>query len=455
MPANFESINPTTGESIASYPAHSDAVLEQTLENITSAARDWRHRSTDDRAALIAALAPILRERKAALADLMAREVGKPVTQGQAEIEKCALLCEIAAQAARNQARTPQPELIDPAPSGESAGGVRVRHSVAHPPLGVVLAIMPWNFPFWQYCRAAIPALRSGNGVILKPAPNSGGCALALAECLTAAGLPPALVPSVLIHPDQIARLIDAPRVHGGSFTGSTAAGRIVGARAGAALKPAVLELGGSDPYLILADADVPAAARLCAASRMINGGQSCIAAKRFIVVRTAAEAFTAELPRAMAGFSKKMGDPLSRETQLGPLARFDLRQTLHAQVQASVAAGAKIALGGSQPDGSQPDGSQPGNAGAFYPATVLTDVPVDSPAGREELFGPVAPVFVVADTAAAVALANRTQLGLGAAIFSADVSAAEQLVRTELAAGAVAINDFVRSDARLPFGGI
>jgi succinate-semialdehyde dehydrogenase/glutarate-semialdehyde dehydrogenase len=314
---------------------------------------------------------------------------------------------------------------------------------VTYRPIGTVLAVMPWNFPFWQVVRFAAPTLSAGNAVLLKHAPNVGGCALAVEEVFRAAGLAPGLFQTMFVTVDDVAKLIADPRVAGVTLTGSTRAGRAVAEHAGAHLKKVVLELGGSDPYLVLEDADLATAAEACVASRLTNNGQSCIAAKRFIVVDAIRDDFTAAVVETMR--TRTFGDPRDDAADLGPLARADLRDTLVRQVEGSVARGARVLLGGKVPV----------TRGSFYPPTVLAGVVPGMPAFDEETFGPVAAIVAAADEEDAIRLANATPYGLGAAIFTADVGRGEELARDRLQAGSVFVNDFVRSDPRLPFGGI
>jgi len=302
---------------------------------------------------------------------------------------------------------------------------------------------MPWNFPFWQVLRFAAPALMAGNTALLKHASNVPGCALAIEGLFERAGFPPNVFRTLFISSAKVHPIIADPRISAITLTGSTPAGRAVAESAGRALKKTVLELGGSDPYVILADADLDRAVAACAVSRLINGGQSCIAAKRFIVVDKIRPAFEQALTKHMG--SVRMGDPKQEETQLGPQARHDLRDDLHRQVQQSLAQGARLLLGGEIPD----------DPGAYYPPTVLTDVAKGVPAYDQELFGPVAAIVPVADRKQAIAAANDTPFGLGAAVFTANTSIGRQIAEHELDAGCCFVNDFVRSDPRLPFGGI
>ncbi len=307
----------------------------------------------------------------------------------------------------------------------------------------MILAVMPWNFPFWQVFRFAAPNLMAGNAGLLKHASNVQGCALAIEEVFRDAGFPEGLFKTLLIPGSRVDPVIEHPLVRGVTLTGSTPAGKAVASKAGEALKKTVLELGGSDPYVILEDADLESAAAVCATARLVNSGQSCIAAKRFIVVAGVREEFERRFVAAMA--ATKMGDPMEEDTVVGPQARADLRDELHDQVVRSIAAGARCILGGKIPEG----------PGAFYPPTVLTDVGPGMPAYSEELFGPVATLIPVENEEEALRVANDTSFGLGAAVFTRDVERGARIAREELEAGACFVNDFVRSDPRLPFGGV
>jgi succinate-semialdehyde dehydrogenase/glutarate-semialdehyde dehydrogenase len=317
------------------------------------------------------------------------------------------------------------------------------RSFVTFQPLGVVLAVMPWNFPYWQVFRFAAPALAAGNASLLKHASNVSGCALAIEAIFEEAGFPTDLFRTALVGSDRVDTLIEHPDVAAVTLTGSTAAGRAVASQAGRHVKKTVLELGGSDAYIILEDADLSQAVATCVASRLINSGQSCIAAKRFIVPRAIRQEFERRFVEEMA--AKKMGDPLDELTDVGPLARVDLRDELHRQVRASLDRGARCLLGGTVPEG----------AGAFYPPTVLTEVRKGMPAFDEELFGPVAAIVPVADEEDAIRAANDSVFGLGAAVFTRNPDRGAEIAAKRLAAGSCFVNAFVRSDPRLPFGGI
>jgi succinate-semialdehyde dehydrogenase/glutarate-semialdehyde dehydrogenase len=361
----------------------------------------------------------------------MAEEMGKPVRDGRAEAEKCACVCEYFAEHA---------ELFladEPVETDASASFVAFR------PLGVVLAVMPWNFPFWQVFRFAAPGLMAGNAGLLKHASNVPGCALAIEEVFREAGFPKGLFRALLVGSERVEELIEHPLVRAVTLTGSGPAGRAVAGAAGRNLKKTVLELGGSDPYVILADADLEAAVETCVKSRLINSGQSCIAAKRFVVVEPVREAFERGFVERMA--RAIIGDPMDEATDVGPQARTDLRDDLQRQVEETIALGARLLLGGQVPD----------REGAWYPPTVLTDVKPGSPGYEEELFGPVASIIPVADEAEAIQVANDTSFGLGAAVFTRDLERGRRIAAEELEAGACFVNGLVRSDPRLPFGGI
>lgn len=430
----FTTVNPATGETVGSHPAISLEEARTAASAAAAAVPTWRDRAFPDRAEILRRAAAILEEEADRFADLMAEEMGKPVREGRSEAKKCAWVLEYYAEHGEDFLAD-HPVALDDVEGVEAFWCYR--------PLGVVLAIMPWNFPLWQVFRAAAPALMAGNGVLLKHAPNVPGCARACEEILHRAGLPPALFRNLFLAVEDTSELMAHDAVQGVSLTGSVEAGRAVAARAGELLKKCVLELGGSDPYVVLSDADVTGAAETCATARLINGGQSCIAAKRLIVVDEHHDAFVELLRDRFQAVVR--GDPFDPETEMGPMAREDLREELHRQVTESVAAGARRLLGGVVPQGE----------GWWYPPTILTGVEAGMPAYEEELFGPVAAVIRARDDDDALRIANDTRFGLGAAVFTADPVAGRALARNRLEAGACFVNDFVRSDPRLPFGGI
>ncbi len=426
----MESVNPATGETIGTYDEMTPEQTAGAVDEAHAAWLSWRKTVFSERATAMKKAAAILRERKAEFAKLMALEMGKPLKQGVAEVEKCALGCEHYAEHAEVYLA---PEIVKTEAS---------RSYVAFEPLGVVLAVMPWNFPFWQVFRFAAPALMAGNAGVLKHASNVPGCAMAIEDVFVRAGFPKGVFRTLLIGSRQVKDVIDHPLVRAVTLTGSTPAGKAVAAQAGAALKKTVLELGGSDPYIVLEDADLDDAVNTCATSRLINSGQSCVNAKRFIIVEPLVAAFTEKLVAAMR--TRRVGDPLAEGTDVGPQARPDLRDDLHKQVIDSVAKGARLLLGGEIPPGK----------GSFYPPTVLADVKPGMPAYEEELFGPVASILAARDEADAVRIANDRIFGLGAAVFTRDVARGERVAR-ELDAGCTFVNTLVASDPRLPFGGI
>jgi succinate-semialdehyde dehydrogenase/glutarate-semialdehyde dehydrogenase len=428
---SLQSVNPTSGERVREYPEMGDDQLRMALLEASCAFAGWRRTSFAVRAEKMRAVADRLDRRKDELARLMAVEMGKPLAQGYAELEKCAWTCRYFAD---NAERFLAPEQVATDAS---------RSFLMFEPLGPVLAIMPWNFPFWQVFRFAAPTLMAGDVALLKHASNVTGCALAIEEMFREAGFPPPAFRAVLVASERVASVIDAAQIKAVTLTGSTPAGRAVAAHAGRALKKTVLELGGSDPYVVLEDADLEAAAETCVASRLINSGQSCIAAKRFIVVEPVRRRFEELFVEKMR--SKRMGDPLQPGVELGPLARHDLRDGVHRQLVATVESGARLLLGGTVPAG----------PGAFYPPTVLTDVRKGMPAFDEEVFGPVAAIVPARDEQDAIALANDSPFGLGAAVFTRDRERGQRLAAEALEAGSVFVNDYVRSDPRLPFGGI
>lgn len=426
----LKSINPADDSLLFEFPAMDRVRVSDIIGKAAAAQTAWRQTSFPERSELLQAAAALLEIEAKRFGRLITREMGKPWSESEAEVKKCAWVCRYYAE---NGADQLQPESV-PTEFFESY--------IACRPLGVVLAVMPWNFPFWQVFRFAAPALMSGNGGLLKHSSNVSGCALMIEEIFRQAGFPENLFRTLLIGGERVKAVIDDPRVSAVTLTGSTPAGRSVASSAGAVLKKTVLELGGSDPYVVLADANLEAAVEACAFARFLNCGQSCIAAKRFIVEETVADRFVELLLEKISKLS--MGDPLT-DVNLGPMARRDLRDELHRQVLNSVKAGAKLLSGGKLAEG----------PGAYYPPTVLDNVRPGMAAFDEELFGPVAVVVRVADQQEALTLANQSEFGLGAAIFTGDEAKGRRLAEEELSAGCCFVNDFVRSDPRLPFGGI
>ena len=424
------SINPATGALIATYQPFSAAEIEERVARATTAYAHWRTVPLDQRTALLTRVADLLDERREAYARLITDEMGKVLADARQEVAKCATACRYYAA---NAAAMLAPEIVQTE---------AVRSYVVFDPLGPVLAVMPWNFPFWQLFRFAAPGIVAGNVALLKHASNVCGAAQALEALWRDAGAPAGVFQTLLVPAAGVAGLVTDERVRAVTLTGSERAGTSIATAAGQVCKKCVLELGGSDPFVVLADADPLAVARAAAAARIVNGGQSCIAAKRFIVVGAIAAAFTRALVDVMAAL--RVGDPLRPETQVGPLARADLRDEVARQVETSIAAGARCLVGGTAAPG----------AGFFYAPTVLADVRPGMPAFDEEVFGPVAAVVTAADDAEAIALANRTRYGLGASLWTGNPTHAESLAR-DLEAGMVFINEAVRSDPRLPFGGV
>lgn len=431
---SIQSINPINGETIQSYTANSEVEVSSKIIQSHEAWKSWRRVPLHQKADLLMKAAAVLRTRKDALAMVMALEMGKPLKDGLGEVEKCAGVCEYYAQHG-------QEYLSDQLVPTEAS-----KSYIAYQPLGIVLAVMPWNFPFWQVFRFVAPGLMAGNCGLLKHASNVPGCALAIEEVLLEAGFPEHVFQTLLIDSKATKKVIEHPLVRAVTLTGSTEAGMQVAQQAAGLLKKSVLELGGSDAYLVLDDADLEAAAETCVQSRLINNGQSCIAAKRFILLEGIADEFTEIFKAKMA--SRVTGNPLEEGTQLGPMARKDLRDELHQEVQKNIQAGARCILGGEVPD-------MPGNNHAFYTPTILTGIKKGMPAYEEETFGPVASMIRAANIEEAIYIANDTKFGLGAAVFSRNMERAEQIAKEELQAGSCFVNSFVKSDPRLPFGGI
>ena len=417
----FESIDPATEEPLARFDALDRAGIRAALDRAAAAFEPWRLTSPGERAAKLLALADLLERGREAFGRLMTREMGKPVVQATAEIDKCAWVCRYYAETG--------PAGLAPEPAECTGRACRVEYQ----PLGAILAVMPWNFPFWQIIRCAAPTLTAGNTILLKHAPNVPQCAIAVEGLFARAGFPPGVFQNLFIEVGDIPFVLDHPIVQGASLTGSVRAGASLAAEAGHRIKKTVLELGGSDPFIVMESADLEAAVETAIRARMINSGQSCIAAKRFLVHEPVADEFERRFVEGVAAL--RVGDPSDPETDVGPLA---------AQVEASVGAGARLLTGGSAPEG----------AGWYYSPTVLSDIPPGSPAACEELFGPVASLFRVSDLEEAIARANETEYGLGAAIWTRDPGDMERAIR-DVVAGSLFINGMTASDPRMPFGGV
>jgi succinate-semialdehyde dehydrogenase/glutarate-semialdehyde dehydrogenase len=427
----IQSINPATEEIIRKYNEMPEEEIIKIISDSKKAFLNWQKTSFAERSLHMGNAAKVLRSKKDRWSEIMTLEMGKPINQSKAEVEKCALACDYYAGNAEKF-------LLD-----EIIKTDAVKSYVTYRPLGVILAVMPWNFPFWQVFRFAVPNLMAGNSGVLKHSSNVTGCALAIEEIFREAGFPENLFRTLVVSSKNIKPIIEDKNIAAVTLTGSVPAGKAVASMAGAVLKKTVLELGGSDPYLILDDADLEKAAETCVNSRLINGGQSCIAAKRFIAVESIYDEFERLFVQKMK--LKKMGDPFNPENDLGPQARTDLRDELHRQVVKSVERGAKLLLGG----------EVPAIKGAFYPPTILSNVVPGMPAYDEELFGPVAALIKVKDEQEGIETANNTSFGLGAAVFTSDKIKGEKIAGEKLNAGCCFVNDFVKSDPRLPFGGV
>ncbi len=426
----MKAINPKNNTLIKEYPEHTEEDVKKIIGLVHHAHENWRKVPFAERSAKMHRAAEILRARKDEFAQLITNEMGKIIRESRAEAEKCAWVCDYYADHAE--------EFL----SNEHIQTDASESYVAFDPLGVVLAVMPWNFPFWQVFRFAAPALMAGNGAVLKHASNVPGCALAIEEIFREAGFPEDLFRTLLIKSSMVPTVINDVRIKAATLTGSEPAGAAVASLAGRNIKKTVLELGGSDPFIVLADANLEKAATTAVQARMINAGQSCIAAKRFIVVESRVKEFEEQMTKKMADL--KLGDPLEETTDVGPLAREDLVKEIERQVNASVAAGAKLVLGGKR---------RPGE-GAYYLPTVLSGVKPGMAVFTEETFGPVATIIPVKDEKEAIAVANDSEFGLGASLWTSDIEKAKKLAR-EIQSGSVFINGMVKSDPRLPFGGI
>jgi len=424
------SMNPATGAELQRYPFDSEAQLEHTLADNFAAFEQWRYVALGERAAVIARVADVLREMSEPLAQMITREMGKPITQARAEVEKCAGLCQWYAEHG--------PAML--AAEATQVPGQKAR--IEYRPLGPVLAVMPWNFPLWQVLRGAIPVILAGNGYLLKHAPNVMGSATLLREAFDQAGLPQGLFGVLNVEPAGVSRAIADPRVAAVTVTGSVGAGSAIAAQAGAALKKCVLELGGCDPFIVLADADLDEAVNAALLGRFQNTGQVCAAAKRLIIESSILTAFTERFVAATRAL--KVGDPQLDDTYIGPMARFDLRDELDGQVQASIEQGAQLLLGGHKLAGD----------GNYYAPTVLANVQPGMTAFDQELFGPVASIVEARDAHHALALANDSDFGLSATVWTGDVEMIEYFTE-RLETGAIFINGYGASDARVGFGGI
>ncbi|MFC4439942.1 MULTISPECIES: NAD-dependent succinate-semialdehyde dehydrogenase [Natrialbaceae] len=427
----MKSTNPATDEVIETYDDHTADDVDSILEDAVSASESWAETNITERQQLLENAGEILRDRQDEYAELMSREMGKPIDESHSELEKCAWVCDFYAERADEFLAD---RVIGSEPNAKTF--------VSYEPLGAVLAVMPWNFPFWQVFRFAAPHLTAGNVGLLKHASNVPGCALAIEEIFRDAGYPEGVFSTLLVGSDAIEDVVRDDRLDALTLTGSEGAGRAIAEQAGNELKKHVLELGGSDPFVVLEDADLDAAAETAATARTINSGQSCIAAKRFIV---ADEVFDEFLDRFVSEMEAlEIGDPMESGTEIGPQAREDLMEDVHEQVEASVEAGATLECGGEPLD----------RDGWYYPPTVLAEPPMDSPAAEEEVFGPAAAVFRAADEEEAIEIANDIHYGLGGSIWTEDLDRGERIAR-EIEAGCVFVNELVKSDPRLPFGGV
>ena len=433
------SINPATGEKIKGFEALTDAAVAAKLNLAQQGFERYRQTSLSERAGWMQAAAQILEDKQESYGRLMTLEMGKTLAAAIAEAQKCAWVCRYYAEHAA--------DFLSDTPAATDASQSFIRYQ----PLGVLLAVMPWNFPFWQVFRFAAPSLMAGNVALLKHASNVPQCALAIEEIFQQAGFPDGVFQTLLIGADKVANLIADDRIKAATLTGSEAAGSSLAAAAGEQIKKTVLELGGSDPFIVLESADLDAAVATAVTARMLNNGQSCIAAKRFILADAIADEFQQRLKEKILAL--KVGDPMDNATDIGPLATPDILHELDQQVQACLETGAKALVGGkpNQAQAQLPENLRQGN---FYPPTLLTDIPPGTPADTEEFFGPVALAFQVPNIDAAIKLANSTPLGLGASAWTTNPAEHDRLIN-ELEAGAVFINGMVKSDPRIPFGGV
>ena len=427
----LKSVNPATGNTLQTFVEMTEDEVNAIVESVHGAFNGWRKTSFSFRAERMKEVAHLLREGKEDFGTLMTEEMGKPYKQSIAEAEKCAWVCEYYADNAENYL------------ANKNIATEATNSFVSYQPIGIVLAVMPWNFPFWQVFRFAAPTLMAGNPGILKHASNVQGCAQAIEDIFTAADFPDNLFKNLVIGSDKVENVIKNPLVKAVTLTGSTPAGKAVASLAGSMLKKTVLELGGSDPYVILEDADLDQAVNACVAGRMLNTGQSCIAAKRFIVVEPCRSEFTNKVAKKIKNMN--MGDPLDPTVDIGPMVNVSARDELHQQVITSLDKGAVLVAGGIIPE----------SPGSFYPPTLLVDVAPGMPAFDDELFGPVAVIIAAKDEHQALELANQTKFGLGAAVFTTDLQKGKKIAAEVLEAGCCFVNDFVKSDPRLPFGGI
>ena len=427
----MKSINPVNGDVAYSVEKHSQKGVEKIINSVDKSWHTWKNTSFSHRSGLMQNLASLLKSRKDELARIISLEMGKVYKEAQAEIEKCAWVCDYYAINAENFLQEEEIETD------------ATNSYVSYQPLGTILSIMPWNFPFWQTFRFLAPVLMAGNTAVLKHASNVPGCSKAIEDLVHEAGFPENVFRSLIIGSDMVEDVINHKAIKGISLTGSTPAGKAVAGLAANVLKKCVLELGGSDPYIILEDADIQTAAQTCVQGRLFNAGQSCIGAKRFIVLDDVYSAFLEHMVDFMS--LANFGDPFLEETTIGPMARMDLRDELHKQVVDSVKMGAEIIIGGEIPL----------RSGAYYPPTILVNVKPGMPAYDEELFGPVAAIIKVKDEDEAIKVANDSIFGLGAAVFTKDLDRGQDIAEFKLEAGACFVNDFVKSDPRLPFGGI